>query len=138
MPCHSKRSVHQKIENCSNSKAPLCSELATIASLHNCPTLFFASVTELTFNTIKISAMVSYPSQLPLVHQRDTLIHPWSVVWLAVKRFGVAVVGNCGRGGSKQSAFRSITVSSMGVQRAWAVGGVSHGRILRESFEIQL
>jgi hypothetical protein len=109
--------------------------LATIASLHNCPTLFFALVTELTFNMIKISAMVSYPSQLPLVHQRDALIHPRSVMWLAVKRFGVAVVGKCGRGGSKQSAGQS-PVRSIGVRRAWAVGGVSHGRILRESSEI--
>ena len=38
--------------------------------------------------------------------------------------------------GSKQSGGRS-PVGSMGEQQAWAVGGVSHGRILRESSEIR-
>ena len=49
------------------------------------------------------------------------------------------LVGGGGRKvcGSKQAEVPSITIGSIyRERRAWAVGGVSHGRILRESSEI--
>ena len=63
-------------------------------------------------------------------------IHRWSVVWPAVKllahrRWSESV------GGSKQRAeVDHPSVRWAWAARAWAVGGVSHERILRESSEI--